>query len=149
MAIGFSRTSKQIGQENFSSPLSVLGLYPPAAMFICNEVKSLDFKEDYIDLQISVFISEASFGKALGRRVISGYCDLRLLRHVVNSNMADAMLSTFEHAYIVGGVEQDLRADGRSCQDYRHFEVETGIVSNTSGSARLRLVIILSFFCKD
>lgn len=50
-------------------------------------------------------------------------------------------MSTFERAYIVGGVEQDFRSDGRSCQDYRNFEVETGIVSNTSGSARLRLVI--------
>jgi len=51
-------------------------------------------------------------------------------------------VSTFERAYIVGGIEQDFRSDGRSCQDYRHFEVETGIVSNTSGSARLRLVIV-------
>ena len=61
--------------------------------------------------------------------------------------MADTKVSTFERAYIVGGIEQDFRSDGRSCQDYRHFEVETGIVSNTSGSARLRLVIVLFFFC--
>ena len=54
--------------------------------------------------------------------------------------MADAMLSSFERTFIVNGVEQDFRSDGRSCHDYRHFEVETGIVSNTSGSARLRLV---------
>ena len=60
--------------------------------------------------------------------------------------MADTKVSTFERAYIVGGIEQDFRSDGRSCQDYRHFEVETGIVSNTSGSARLRLVIFF-FFC--
>ncbi|RMX40916.1 hypothetical protein pdam_00017663, partial [Pocillopora damicornis] len=53
--------------------------------------------------------------------------------------MADAMLSSFERTFIVNGVEQDFRSDGRSCHDYRHFEVETGIVSNTSGSARLRL----------
>lgn len=49
------------------------------------------------------------------------------------------MLSSFERTFIVNGVEQDFRSDGRSCHDYRHFEVETGIVSNTSGSARLRL----------
>lgn len=49
------------------------------------------------------------------------------------------MLSSFERTFIVDGVEQDFRSDGRSCHDYRHFEVETGIVSNTSGSARLRL----------
>lgn len=57
--------------------------------------------------------------------------------------MADAVLSSFERTFIIGGVEQDFRSDGRSCQDYRHFEVETGIVSNTSGSARLRLVRML------
>lgn len=60
--------------------------------------------------------------------------------------MADAMLSSFERTFIIGGVEQDFRSDGRSCQDYRHFEVETGIVSNTSGSARLRLVRINDTF---
>ena len=54
--------------------------------------------------------------------------------------MADVSLSSFERRFIVKGVEQDFRSDGRSCQDYRYFEVETGIVSNTSGSARLRLV---------
>lgn len=53
--------------------------------------------------------------------------------------MADTTLSEFERTYVVDGIEKDFRSDGRSCQDYRHFEVETGIVSNTSGSARLRL----------
>ena len=54
--------------------------------------------------------------------------------------MADVLLSSFERRYIISGVEQDFRSDGRSCQDYRYFEIETGVVSNTSGSARLRLV---------
>ena len=30
--------------------------------------------------------------------------------------------------------------DGRGCEDYRGVEVETDVVSNTSGSARVRLV---------
>ena len=59
------------------------------------------------------------------------------------------MLSEFERAYVVDGIEKDFRSDGRSCQDYRHFEVETGIVSNTSGSARLRLVSDLSHLTHD
>uniref|UniRef100_A0A8C4XBE5 Exosome component 7 n=1 Tax=Erpetoichthys calabaricus TaxID=27687 RepID=A0A8C4XBE5_ERPCA len=33
----------------------------------------------------------------------------------------------------------DLRVDGRSCEDYRYVEVETDVVSNTSGSARVKL----------
>ncbi|EHA98639.1 Exosome complex exonuclease RRP42 [Heterocephalus glaber] len=35
--------------------------------------------------------------------------------------------------------QEDLRVDGRSCEDYRCAEVETGVVSNTSGSARVQL----------
>lgn len=62
------------------------------------------------------------------------------------SKMADATLSVHETKFIVNGVEQDFRSDGRSCQDYRYFEVETGIVSNTSGSARLRLVSTINIF---
>eukprot|EP00057_Strongylocentrotus_purpuratus_P020864 XP_011675338.1 PREDICTED: exosome complex exonuclease RRP42-like [Strongylocentrotus purpuratus] len=33
----------------------------------------------------------------------------------------------------------DLRSDGRTCLSYRNFELECGVVSNTSGSARLKL----------
>ncbi|KFP84393.1 PREDICTED: exosome complex component RRP42, partial [Acanthisitta chloris] len=34
---------------------------------------------------------------------------------------------------------EDLRVDGRGCEDYRCAEVETDVVSNTSGSARVKL----------
>ena len=33
-----------------------------------------------------------------------------------------------------------MRVDGRGCEDYRCMELETEVVSNSSGSARLRLV---------
>lgn len=36
-------------------------------------------------------------------------------------------------------MQDDLRCDGRSRLDYRPIYLETGIVSNASGSARLRL----------
>lgn len=32
--------------------------------------------------------------------------------------------------------------DGRGCEDYRHMEIETDVVSNTDGSAKVTLVII-------
>ncbi|XP_009462791.1 PREDICTED: exosome complex component RRP42 [Nipponia nippon] len=35
--------------------------------------------------------------------------------------------------------QEDLRVDGRGCEDYRCAEVETDVVSNTSGSARVKL----------
>ena len=35
--------------------------------------------------------------------------------------------------------QDDLRCDGRSRLDYRPIVLETGLVSNASGSARLRL----------
>ena len=54
--------------------------------------------------------------------------------------MATFLLSQNEREYIVNGVREDLRADGRACTDYRHFKVRTGVVSNTSGSAKIELV---------
>lgn len=32
--------------------------------------------------------------------------------------------------------------DGRGCEDYRHMEIETDVVSNTDGSAKVTLVSI-------
>lgn len=58
--------------------------------------------------------------------------------------MAKQLLSRFEREFIVRGVNADFRADGRGCRDYRHFNIETGIVSNTSGSAKIQLVSFTS-----
>lgn len=55
--------------------------------------------------------------------------------------MATFLLSDNERDYIISGVREDLRADGRTCTDYRHFTIRTGVVSNTSGSAKVNLVI--------
>ncbi len=38
-----------------------------------------------------------------------------------------------------GLLKDDLRCDGRTRLDYRPIVLETGLVSNASGSARLRL----------
>jgi len=48
-------------------------------------------------------------------------------------------ISTSEHQFIRQGVDQDIRGDGRGRMDYRHFTLETGIISQTNGSARIRL----------
>ncbi|XP_020663335.3 exosome complex component RRP42 [Pogona vitticeps] len=53
--------------------------------------------------------------------------------------MASVVLSEAEKVYIIHGVQEDLRVDGRGCEDYRCIEVETDVVSNTSGSARVKL----------
>uniref|UniRef100_A0A1A9YUE2 Ribosomal RNA-processing protein 42 n=1 Tax=Glossina morsitans morsitans TaxID=37546 RepID=A0A1A9YUE2_GLOMM len=53
--------------------------------------------------------------------------------------MANIALSEAEKIFILHGVEEDFRADGRSCRDYRPMELETELVNNASGSARLRL----------
>lgn len=58
--------------------------------------------------------------------------------------MAAIVLSDFEAAYIKRGVNVDLRGDGRSRKDYRYFELKTGVVSNTSGSAEIKLVGVLN-----
>ncbi|XP_067857930.1 exosome complex component RRP42 isoform X2 [Heptranchias perlo] len=53
--------------------------------------------------------------------------------------MATVVLSEAEKVYVMHGVQDDLRIDGRGCEDYRHIEIETDVVSNTSGSARVKI----------
>lgn len=53
--------------------------------------------------------------------------------------MAVALLSEAEKIFILHGIQDNLRTDGRGCEDYRYMELETNIVQNTNGSARLRL----------
>ncbi|XP_076322425.1 exosome complex exonuclease RRP42-like [Tachypleus tridentatus] len=53
--------------------------------------------------------------------------------------MADVLLSDAEKIFIIHGIQDDCRTDGRGCLDYRVIELETGVVSNCSGSAHVRL----------
>ncbi|KAI1901863.1 hypothetical protein AGOR_G00038810 [Albula goreensis] len=53
--------------------------------------------------------------------------------------MATVQVSEAEKVYIMHGVRDDLRVDGRGCEDYRHMEIETDVVSNTDGSAKVTL----------
>lgn len=53
------------------------------------------------------------------------------------------ILSESERQYILEGVRQDIREDGRSCNRARYFSVKTGVVSNTSGSAKINRVYSL------
>ncbi|KAM3967597.1 exosome complex component Rrp42 [Aphomia sociella] len=53
--------------------------------------------------------------------------------------MAGLLLSPTEKVFILHGVQDDYRSDGRSNIDYRPMELETDVVSHASGSARLRL----------
>ncbi|KAL6493382.1 hypothetical protein OROGR_032472 [Orobanche gracilis] len=47
-------------------------------------------------------------------------------------------LSLGEQNFIKGGIAQDLRTDGRKRLTYRHISVETGVIPQTSGSARVK-----------
>ncbi len=53
--------------------------------------------------------------------------------------MAEVLLSEAERTYILHGIQDDLRVDGRACDSYRYMEFETDVVSNTNGSTRFRL----------
>ncbi|XP_041975074.1 exosome complex component RRP42 [Aricia agestis] len=53
--------------------------------------------------------------------------------------MAGLLLSSAEKVYVLHGVQDDCRSDGRANIDYRPMELETDVVSHASGSARLRL----------
>ncbi|XP_022094545.1 exosome complex component RRP42-like [Acanthaster planci] len=58
---------------------------------------------------------------------------------LADGRMAKVRLSAGEKTFIIHGVQDGLRTDGRSCDAFRPMELECGVVSNTSGSARLRL----------
>ncbi|XP_031264826.1 exosome complex component RRP42-like isoform X1 [Pistacia vera] len=48
-------------------------------------------------------------------------------------------LSEGEKEFIKGGIAQDLRSDGRKRHTYRPIYVETGVIPQANGSARVRL----------
>ncbi|KAF9421040.1 Exosome complex component RRP42 [Entomortierella beljakovae] len=50
-----------------------------------------------------------------------------------------SLISPAERDYILKGIECNIRADGRQRSDYREVTIETGVVSQTSGSARVRI----------
>ena len=51
-----------------------------------------------------------------------------------------ARLSEPERKFIVDGVRQDLRHDGRGRLDYRHLGVEGGLLPLANGSSRVTLL---------
>ena len=48
-------------------------------------------------------------------------------------------LSPYERDFVLDGVDQDLRVDGRGRLDHRAMILELGTTPQASGSARLRL----------
>lgn len=48
-------------------------------------------------------------------------------------------LSVGEKQFIRGGIAQNLRCDGRKRLSYRPFNVETGVIAQANGSARVRI----------
>ncbi|KAJ1691256.1 hypothetical protein LUZ63_015411 [Rhynchospora breviuscula] len=48
-------------------------------------------------------------------------------------------LSEGEKQFLRGGIEQNLRADGRTRNQFRPISVETGVIPQANGSARVRL----------
>jgi len=53
--------------------------------------------------------------------------------------MATVLVSEAETVYVLHGVQENLRCDGRGRKDVRPIVVETDIVTHASGSAHLRL----------
>jgi len=49
------------------------------------------------------------------------------------------LISDSEKKFIVGGINEDMRSDGRNCSDFRVIEMETDCIATTNGSARIRL----------
>ena len=54
--------------------------------------------------------------------------------------MASLLLSEDQRDYIIQGAREDFRNDGRSCKDYRKFELSTDFITNANASAKVKLV---------
>ena len=63
-------------------------------------------------------------------------------RFPLEADTGSMPISNAEREYIVGGVVDDLRNDGRGRLDYRQITIDLGVVPQSSGSARVRLGII-------
>ncbi|XP_057866562.1 uncharacterized protein LOC131074031 [Cryptomeria japonica] len=48
-------------------------------------------------------------------------------------------LSLAEQRFIQGGIAQNLRSDGRGREDFRSFSIESGVIPQANGSARVRI----------
>ena len=55
--------------------------------------------------------------------------------------MASLLLADDQRDFIIHGVREDFRNDGRSCKDYRKFELSTDLITNANASAKIKLVI--------
>ena len=53
--------------------------------------------------------------------------------------MASVNLSEAERTFTIHGVQDNVREDGRARDDYRHVQMETGVLSNAHGSCKLAL----------
>lgn len=53
--------------------------------------------------------------------------------------MASVLVSAGEVEYVRRGFEAGVRGDGRGPLDFRQIEIETGVIAQATGSARVRL----------
>lgn len=57
----------------------------------------------------------------------------------MSSELSYEYLSQGEKLFILHGIQEDCRPDGRRCFDYRQTEIETNVISNCHGSAHVRI----------
>ena len=66
-------------------------------------------------------------------------CNDVMITSYLQIAMASILMSEAERTFILHGVEENLRSDGRARGDLRPVVIETGVVSHASGSCHLRL----------
>jgi len=49
------------------------------------------------------------------------------------------LISNSESQFIIEGVNNDVRSDGRNCNDFRTIEIERDVIQTTNGSTRVRI----------
>ncbi|KAF6153733.1 hypothetical protein GIB67_000966 [Kingdonia uniflora] len=108
----------------------VLKEVPPRTTAVGNPARLIG---DKLDKSPSLTMDHTSFAQ-----------ECWLLLELLGSYVFDAFvemvgLSIGEKHFIEGGIAQDLRTDGRKRWDYRPLSIETGVIPQASGSARVRM----------
>ncbi|GFU60758.1 exosome complex component RRP42 [Nephila pilipes] len=53
--------------------------------------------------------------------------------------MANFILQEAEKIYIIHGIQENVRSDGRTNLDYRTIELETDVIANCNGSCLMKI----------
>ncbi|KAF6170291.1 hypothetical protein GIB67_042981 [Kingdonia uniflora] len=122
--LNYSVKAIYIGEE--SGSMMLVGIVKNWGLFVSLALSSFGEIHNAMYVLFSKFIISWLLLELLGSYVFDAFVEM-------------VGLSIGEKHFIEGGIAQDLRTDGRKRWDYRLLSIETGVIPQASGSARVRM----------